>query len=226
MVEVIIFAEGQTEEKFIKQVVAPALRHLQVFVKPQTLNTSLSAKGGAVSFNRLKFNARNTLRQNANLMLSTFLDLYALDPDFPAFDEAKQKADVYDRVQCLETALHEAIVEHVGCRSDRFLPHIQPYEYEGLLFSDVVTLSTIEPTWSASLKNLIKIRSSVETPEHINDGYETKPSKRLEDLLSPKYKKTTHGPRAAERITLSVIERECAHFKVWMDALRGLANYD
>lgn len=224
MLEVIVFAEGQTEEKFIKQVIAPALRHLQIFVKPQTLNTSQNAKGCAVSFDRLKFNARNTLRQNANFVLSTFIDLYALDTDFPAFDEAKQKADVYERVQCLEKALHQAIVEHVGCRIDRFLPHIQPYEYEGLLFSDVTTLSTIEPTWSASLKNLIKVRRLVETPEHINDGYETKPSKRLEDLLSPKYKKTTHGPRAAERISLSVIERECKHFSGWMDALRGLAT--
>ena len=50
MVEVIVFAEGQTEEKFIKQVVAPALRHLQVFVKPQTLNTSQNARGGAGKF--------------------------------------------------------------------------------------------------------------------------------------------------------------------------------
>lgn len=73
MVEVIVFAEGQTEEKFIKQVVAPALRHLQVFVKPQTLNTSREAKGGAVSFDRLKLNAGRTLRQHANAVLSTFL---------------------------------------------------------------------------------------------------------------------------------------------------------
>ena len=177
-----------------------------------------------VSFDRLRFNARNTLRQNANSMLSTFLDLYALDSDFPKYDEAKRMGNVYGRVQHLETALHEAIVAHVGCRPDRFLPHIQPYEYEGLLFSDVVTLSTIEPTWQTSLKSLSKVRNSVETPEHINDGYDTKPSKRLEDLLHPKYQKTTHGPRAAERITLSVIESECAHFKGWMDALRGLAT--
>lgn len=43
--EVIIFAEGVTEEKFIKLVVAPALHHLQVFLKPQTLNTSQTARG-------------------------------------------------------------------------------------------------------------------------------------------------------------------------------------
>ncbi len=222
MVEVIIFAEGQTEEAFIKQVVAPALRHLQVFVKPQMLNTSQTSKGGAVSFDRLKFNARNTLRQNSNAVLSTFLDLYALDAEFPAFEDAKRKSDVYTRVQCLELALQAAIVEHVGCRLERFIPHIQPYEYEGLLFSDVEALSSIEPAWSASLISLRKVRASVETPEHINDGYETKPSKRLEDLLHPKYKKTSHGPRAAKHITLEVIERECLHFKVWMDSLRAL----
>jgi len=224
MVEVIVIAEGQTEEKFIKQLIVPALRHLQVYIKPVLMNTSQSAKGGAVSFDRFKFNARNTLRQSENSVLSTFLDLYALDPDFPAFDEAKGKATVYDRVRCLEAALHEAIVTHVGCRPDRFLPHIQPYEFEGLLFSNVEVLITVEPTWSASLKSLRKVRDAVETPEQINDGYDTKPSKRLEELLYPKYMKTTHGPRAAERITLSVIEQECSHFKAWMDTLRGLAE--
>jgi hypothetical protein len=222
MVEVIVFAEGQTEERFIKQVVAPALRHLQIFLKPQLLNTSQTAKGGAVTYDRLKFNARNTLRQYPNAVLSTFLDLYALDTDFPAFEECKGKSDVYSRVHGLQHALHTAIVAHVGCQPVRFLPHIQPYEFEGLLFSDVEALSAVEPTWTQDVSALIKIRSSFDSPEHINDSYETKPSKRLEDLLHPTYKKTTHGPRAAERISLAVIESECAHFKTWMDALRKL----
>jgi hypothetical protein len=223
MVEVIVIAEGQTEEKFIKQVVAPALRHLQVYVKPQMLNTSQNAKGGAVTFDRLKFYARNTLKQHTDAVLSTFLDLYALDTTFPAFEEAKRKSDLYARVDCLENALRDAVVMHVGCRPERFLPHIQPHEFEGLLFSDVKALSAVEPNWFAKLDQLSNVRASVETPEHINDGYETKPSKRLESLLHPKYQKTSHGPRAAERITLEVIERECLHFKAWMDSMRGLA---
>lgn len=223
-VEVIIFAEGQTEEMFIKQVVAPGLRHLQIFLKPQTLNTSQTAKGGAVSFDRLKLNARNTLRQFPDAVLSTFLDLYALDTDFPGFKESQKKSDVFARVKCLQDALSEAIVAHVGCRPERFLPHIQPYEFEGLLFSDVKALCSVEPTWSKSVISLEKIRSAVDTPEHINDGYDTKPSKRLEDLLRPRYRKTTHGPRAAEHISLEVIEKECTHFKTWMNALRSLAT--
>ena len=224
MVEVIVFAEGQTEEAFIKQVVAPALRHLQVFLKPQTLNTSRTAKGGAVTFDRLKFNAKNTLKQHPKAVLSTFLDLYALDTDFPEFEKHRNKPDVYVRVRNLQQALHAAIIAHVGCRSNQFLPHIQPYEFEGLLFSDVTALSGVEPNWAGYLGKLTKIRASADTPEHINDGYETKPSKRLENLLHPTFRKSTHGPRAAESISLEVMEKECRHFKAWMNALRALAT--
>ena len=44
--------------------------------------------------------------------------------------------------------------------------------------------------------------------------------KRLENLL--KYRKTRHGPLAAERVTLAVMERECVHFRGWLEKLRGL----
>lgn len=222
MLEVVVFAEGQTEEQFIKRVVAPSLRAQGIFLKPQTLNTSQDVKGGAVSFDRLKFNARNTLRQKPEARLTTFLDLYGLDTTFPCFDEAKKHADVYARAKLLEAALHQAIVTHVGCRPERFIPHIQPYEFEGLLFSDVGTLALTEPTWKNQLPKLQAVRAAFETPEHINNSYETKPSKRLEDILVPKYKKTRHGPLAAEKISLTVMEQECAHFKGWMTNLRKL----
>lgn len=223
MVEVIVFAEGQTEEKFIKQVVAPALHPLAVFVKPQLLSTSTRGRGGAVSYDRLKLNARNTLRSHAAPVLTTFLDLYGLDTDFPAYTEAQSKYDVYDRVCCLEEALHKAIVDEVECRPDRFIPHVQPYEFEGLLFSDVEALCCVEPTWSSAQWSLAQVRDQVESPEHINDGYDTKPSKRLEVALRPHYRKTRHGPLAAQKVTLERIEAECHHFHEWMDKLRGLA---
>ena len=219
--EIIVFAEGPTEEQFINRMVAPALRHLDIYIKPQTLKTSKNASGGAVTFDRLKFNARNTLRQYPNAVLTTFIDLYKLDTDFPEFVESSKKADVYQKVDSLEVALHVAILESVGCRPERFIPHIQPYEYEGLLFSDIDALVNTDPNWSSSRTKLQEIRNDAESPEHINDGYDTKPSKRLEDNLSPRYKKTLHGPLAAEKITLSTIERECKHFREWMEKLRN-----
>lgn len=222
MIEVIVFTEGQTEEQFIKRVVAPSFHVNQIFLKPQTLNTSRDAKGGAVNFDRLKFYAKNTLRQKPDAVLTTFLDLYGLDTTFPSFAKAKQIGDVYARTKLLETALHQEIVDFTGCRKKRFIPHIQPYEFEGLLFSDVIALSHTEPSWRESLSKLKKVRDAFDTPEHINDSYETKPSKRLENILTPQYKKTRHGPLAAQKITLSAMEGECVHFKGWMDNLRKL----
>lgn len=222
MTEVIIFAEGLTEEQFIKRVIAPSLRSAQIFVKPQMLKTSRDAYGGAVSFDRLKFNARNTLRQYPNAVLSTFIDLYALDANFPAYQDAKDKPDIYTRTACLESALHQTIVEYVGCLPERFIPYIQPYEFEGLLFSNVAALCEVEPTWHQHLDQLAAIRNAFETPEHINDNYEKKPSRRLENVL--KYKKTRHGPLGAARITLPVMETACIHFHGWMNKLRSLAS--
>ncbi|MGQ0620877.1 MAG: DUF4276 family protein [Panacagrimonas sp.] len=224
MVEVVVFAEGPSEEQFIKRLVAPALRHLQVFVSPQTLKTSQEARGGAVNFDRLKFNARNTLRQKPNAVLTTFLDLYGLDTSFPAFADARARPDLAARLTLLHSALHDAVVTYVGCRPERFIPHIQPYEFEGLLFSDTEALAQTESGWNASAVRLAAVRSAFPTPEHINDSYDTKPSKRLESMLRPSYKKVRHGPLAAERITLSIIERECAHFRTWMNRLRALGG--
>lgn len=222
MREVIVFAEGPSDEQFVKRVVAPAFRHLQIFLKPQTLNTSRDARGGAVNFDRLKFNARNTLRQKPDAVLTTFLDLYGLDPGFPGFADCQEK-DVYQRTQSLEQALHAALVAYVGCRPERFIPHIQPYEFEGLLFADTEALTATEPTWSTFRGKLDAVRAAFPTPEHINDSYETKPAKRLEKILHPTYKKTRHGPLAAEKVTLATMERECAHFRSWLEKLRRLA---
>ncbi|POZ54050.1 DUF4276 family protein [Methylovulum psychrotolerans] len=224
MVEVIVFAEGQSEEAFIKHIVAPTLRPAQIYLKPQLLPTSKGAEGGAVSFERLKFNARNTLRQHPQAVLTTFLDLYGLAGDFPMFHEAKRVGDVYGRLDIMEQALAAAISNHVGCRPERFIAYIQPHELEGLWFSDVGALVRTEPDWQKHLASLQKVRACFTSPEHINDGYDTKPSRRLEDILKPAYKKTRHAPLIAGHVTLATIEQECRHFKHWLDQLRGLAQ--
>nr|VFK20114.1 MAG: protein of unknown function (DUF4276) [Candidatus Kentron sp. LPFa]VFK34435.1 MAG: protein of unknown function (DUF4276) [Candidatus Kentron sp. LPFa] len=91
------------------------------------------------------------------------------------------------------------------------------------MFSDVAGLCAAKPGWERFQKELTAIRKAYESPEHINGGDETHPSKRLEQIL-PKYSKTRHGPLAARRITLAAMERECAHFHGWMERLRGLAS--
>lgn len=222
MQEVIVIAEGQTEEAFIKQVVAPFFQPQQIYLKPLLMNTSATAKGGAVNFDRLKKNVRNTLRSKPNIVLTTFLDLYGLDTSFPNFENASKIRDVYDRVNELELALHQELIEFVGCRPDKIIPYIQPYEFEGLLFSDVQKLCSIEPNWHRSESVLQLMRNEADSPEHINNSFETKPSKRLEDNLHPKYKKTTHGPRISKHIGIEIMEQECTHFGMWLNKIRAL----
>lgn len=83
----------------------------------------------------------------------------------------------------------------------------------------------VQAEWGADDKfrqQLQGIYNAFETPEHINDSFETKPSKRLEEIL--KYKKTLHGPLIAEQIGLVKIEAECRHFRKWMDCLRSFCE--
>ncbi|NGZ06365.1 MAG: DUF4276 family protein [Magnetococcales bacterium] len=222
MVRVVVFAEGQTEEKFIKQLVAPAFWPSMIYLEPRLLKTSQNSKGGAVSFERLKFYVSNTLKETNAPTLATFLDLYALDTDFPAYAEVRSMTGLYQKVHRLETALSQAIVEQVGCQPHRFIPHIQPHEFEGLLFSDVAALCATEPGWRSQQSELTDIYHQFQNPEHINGEYESRPSMRLERILRPKYKKTRHGPLAAEQVTLEVMEQQCPHFRGWLERLRSL----
>jgi Domain of unknown function (DUF4276) len=221
-IEVVVFAEGPSDEAFLKRVVAPALGALQIHLKPQTLRTSREASGGAINFDRLKLNVRNTLRQNDRTYLTTFFDLYALDSQMPGKAAAALPGTPSAKAARIEHQLHRALVDHVQCRPDRLFPHIQPYELEGLFFAEPSRLAAAQLGWEAYLPDLRGIRASAETPEHINDSFETKPSARLESILRPRYRKTLHAPLIGECIGLGAIIEACPHFAAWVAKLQSL----
>jgi len=125
----------------------------------------------------------------------------------------------------LRRELHADIVAAAGCQPSRFIPYIQPHEFEALLFSDVPTLTQIEPGWQAASITLTAARAAAVSPEHINDRPETKPAAHLErELNNPSYRKRRHGPVAAQKIGLVKIEAECAFFAAWLAQIRKLAQ--
>ena len=221
-IEVYIIAEGPSEELFIKRVIAPSFQNLSIYLKPLTLETSQNASGGALNFDRLKRNARNILAKHPEAYLTTLIDLYALSTDFPSFLHAQKLSTPREKASYLEIQLDSELTAHINCRPERILSHIQPYELEGLFFSNPQALGQTVPEWHRYHKELQGIRDQFETPEHINNSYETKPSKRLEDLLIPSYKKTRHAPLIGQKIGLSAIEKECPHFAAWLQQLRDL----
>ena len=225
MIRAYVICEGQTEETFIRDVIAPILAHQQIYLIARLIPTSKNNKGGALTYERVRRFVINSLKEE-NVFITTFIDLYALDNAFPSFSESQKQADIYKKVTCLEQALKDDVVKENPSFASRFLPYIQPYEFEGLLFSDIVKLTEIETTWARTTNDLQAIRDGAETPEHINDGYETKPSARLEKFLKkPHYRKTFHGTLAIQAIGIDKLLAECKHFSEWYSQLIELNNF-
>lgn len=218
----IVVGEGQTEESFSRDVLGPELFDHGVFVYPRLIRTSTYGRGGALRWNRVRLFLRNTLRERPDTYVTSFFDLYKLDRDFPGWNEANALLNPIDRAAQLERHFHAAVVAEANCREDRFIPHIQPYEFEALIFSNVDVLADIEAGWTSSLVQLRNVRAAVETPEHINDGEITHPSARLESALHPPYQKVLHGVSITRRIGLTRMRQECLHFASWVTKLETL----
>ncbi len=224
MIRGYVICEGQTEETFIRDVIAPVLAHQQIYLTALLISTSKNNKGGALTYERVKRFVINSLKEK-NVFITTFFDLYALDNNFPDFSESQKQSDIYKKVACLEQAFKEDVVKENLSFTNRFLPYIQPYEFEGLLFSDIAKLTEIETKWARATNELQSIRGSAETPEHINDGYESKPSARLKKLLNnPNYRKTYHGTLAIQAIGIDKLLAECLHFSKWYNQLIELKS--
>jgi hypothetical protein len=226
MSRVVVVCEGETEEEFVRDVLAPGFHGLDLYIEPQMVETSPGHRGGALNYDRVKPHLRNVLRQKSAPVVTTLFDLYKLDKRFPGFEQSLALPDLGQRLEVLQRALHADVVSAAGCRPERFIPYIQPHEFEALLFSDVTALPLVNPSWpKKSIDRLLEIRQAAESPEHINNRPETKPAAHLErELCSPSYHKRRHGPSAAQKIGLARIEAECPFFAAWLARIRELAQ--
>lgn len=221
MIEVIVVGEGVTEETFIRDVLAPTLTARDVSLQPRLIATSKEAVGGALTPERVLRYLRNTLRERGDTYVTTLFDLHGLRPDFPGATAARKERDPIRRCQAIEREFAQAAVEASGCREDRFIAQIQPYEFEALLFSDVGCFATTRSEWQRFVPQLQSARDGADSPEHINDGPNTHPSARLKQL-QPSYDKVLHGSAVAKCIGIERIRSECAHFNAWLRHIESL----
>ena len=227
MTDLVVVGEGQTEESFIKGLIAPTLADRAIYVTPRLLRTSRRAHGGALTPGRVLHQMPRILKERDDVYVSTFFDLYGLAQDFPGVSVAAGLPDPISRAEAIETAFREAVVEAAECRPDRFIPHIQPYEFEALLFTDVSAFAMVRSAWKNRVHPLRDVRDAVPTPEHINDGPATHPSARLGSLLTqPGYNKRLDGSAVATRVGLDRMRAECQHFGQWLDRMESLRPLD
>ena len=134
-----------------------------------------------------------------NEYVTTMFDYYAMPKDTPGIE--CQDTDLIQRMRTIESEIDKDL----GLPNCKF----QPSAFS--IIADQGVVNEIQ-----------KIRESFPTPEHINNSYETAPSKRLEALI-PNYAKVKNGTLLAKNIGIDTLMRECPHFKNWISSIAQLA---
>ena len=200
MKRIYILVEGQTEENFVKTVLAQYLEYSEIYLTPICV-------GGYTSYSKIKKQLLNLLSTPCHV--STMFDYYKLPHDFPGKDKIDKSKRCYDNIKCLEESLKKDI------NNLKFIPYIQLHEFEALLFSSPQAINNNFPdeNYIEKLKEISKT-----PPEEINDGVNTAPSKRLKNIFR-RYQKVVHGSLIAKEIGIELIKQKCPHFSEWLEKL-------
>ncbi|MBN3942295.1 DUF4276 family protein [Nostoc sp. NMS9] len=225
MMRLYLFAEGQTEQTFADNLLKLYLAQHSVFMDKIILIAHARKKGhvhrgGGRKYEPMKDDILRFLKQEkgSKVFFTTMIDLYAIAPDFPGLAEAESlRQNPVQRVEFLEQRFAEDISD------PRFIPYIQLHEYEAYLFADPTCFEYLDAHCTKEIEALNAIANQYETPELINDGQQTAPSKRIIAKF-PDYgkAKSAFGPQLAELIGLEVIRSRCPHFNTWLSRLESL----
>ncbi len=223
MIRVHVLVEGQTEEAFVKGVLQPHFNGQDTYLYPILIGES-GHKGGIGEYSRARDHILRTLKQEASTFCTTMFDYYRMPPkSWPKRKEAIHKRFAEEKAVIIEAAILADISGELGKRFDclRFIPYVQMYEFEALLFSD--------PGMLAQALNLIddsevqRIRDQFDSPEEINDSEQTAPSKRIVGL-NAEYDKVVDGVLISQKIGLEAMRAQCPHFNDWIAKLEVLAG--
>ncbi|GIV30771.1 MAG: hypothetical protein KatS3mg029_0122 [Saprospiraceae bacterium] len=228
MKQIYFIVEGSTEENFVKEVLKPHFLGMNIFLFPIKITTRKDKrrgrifKGGLTNINQLIRDLENILNQYRNapcVWVTTMVDLYK----FPLPEDWKKDfykiSDGANKARFLESKLAEKFQKF-----PRFIPYVSVHEFEALLFSD---LKVLHESLSEKVggKSLDELRREVKklTPEEINLGEDTAPSKRINKLY-PGYldQKSVFGPFTAASIGLQKIRASCPHFDEWLKRLESI----
>jgi hypothetical protein len=224
-VHIYIVVEGQTEQTFVRDVLAPHMALGKIYLHPALIGKP-GHKGGDIRFDKAKNDIGNFLRQRNDTYITTMFDYFRIDSEWPGkVDVLRQVKNgtaltASQKAEILETATRTEIVSTFpGCGSEnRFVPYIEMHEFEALLFSDADILADKTQMDAALIRRII---DKYDSPEEINDDPANAPGKRLESLKDG-YRKVAMGKTISEAIGIAAIRRQCPHFNDWLIKLEQL----
>ncbi len=208
LIRLMIVVEGATEEDFVNQLIAAHLRDHGLAVTPKILGPP-GRQGGDVTIERIVADVTR---------LSRSFDAVTTLVDFYGF-----RARPTDDIGELERRIDRACQDAAGgrLRPDRVFAYVQRHEFEALLFADVSAFQAAPITAAEALRELETVRQAFRSPEDIDDGRDTAPSKRIAAAI-PGYRKVVHGRLFALTVGLEAMRRECPRFGAWLSRLEAL----
>jgi len=228
MSDLAVIVEGQTEQTFVRDVLAPHLRTFGVKAWAR-LPGRVHRRGGVPAWEVVRGDILRTLRERRGRYCTTMFDFYAMPLDWPGRRDASGRI-VSERGGFVEAALLRDVAERAGddLNPALFIPYVQVHEFEAVIFSNVEVLSaTLSPLCRTSRDKLAAIFGSIVAeagePEAIDDRPEYAPSKRILSQV-PAYRKALYGPMIANRIGIQAIRGACRHFNTWLERLETLGG--
>jgi len=218
MKRVLVLVEGQTEERFVKDVLEPHflssnLCLIPTVAKTKRVKSGPDFKGGITDFPKVAKDLQRLLG-DTQATVTTFIDYYGLPSDFPGM-ATRPPGSARVKASHVEMALSQFM------NNLNFRPFLMLHEFEALLYSNPSELCRALHADNTIIAKFVAIRDSFQTPEEINNHPSTAPSKRILSLM-PGYQKTLHGPMISKRIGLATLRGSCPHFNNWITWLENL----
>ncbi len=221
MKRILFLCEGQTELEFVNEVLKPHFeKYFMVTVNCRLFHTrtvpvnGVIPKGGLGSYNKVKTQILDICKNDPNIIITTMIDFYGLPDDFDCIGLDKTNSNIAHALD-----VEKRFEKEVNYRY--FVANFMIHEFEALLFSNPAAFADWFNEDSVSI--IHRIAANYDSPEHINSGIETAPSKRLKQILRG-YDKVFHGPMIASQISLETMREKCKHFNNWITRLENLVK--
>ena len=219
-----VHVEGQTEESFVNQVLAPYLyQRGYARVWASFIGNPRRRSGGITSWRVARREIIRHLKADTGCFATTMVDYYGLPTTWPGRNTAPQRP-LPKRANYIETELLADVRQGMGgsFNPKRFIPYLMMHEFEAMLFSDCQLFADAigRPDVASHFE---AIRNQFDNPEEIDDSPQTAPSKRIEGLAA-RYQKPLSGTQAALAIGLDAIRAACPHFDGWLRMLERLPS--
>ena len=138
MSRLLVHVEGQTEEQFVCQVLAPYLTgrgYLSVSARMVGNQRQRLRRGGIRDWRSVRKEILNHLKEDPTIVATTMVDYYGLPSTWPGREKASSLSTVAEKADAVENAILEDISEGMGnFDPGRFVPYVVMHEVRGTTF--------------------------------------------------------------------------------------------